>query len=29
MSKRKTTEQFIKEAQKIHGNKFDYSKANF
>ena len=29
MSKRKTTEQFIKEAQKIHGNKFDYSKANY
>lgn len=29
MSKRKTTEQFIKEAQKIHGNKFDYSKVNY
>ena len=25
MSKRKTTEQFIKEAKLIHGNKYDYS----
>lgn len=26
---RKTTETFIKEAQKIHGNKYDYSKTNY
>ena len=25
----KTTEQFIKEARKIHGNKYDYSKVNY
>lgn len=25
MSKRKTTEQFIKDAQKVHGDKYDYS----
>jgi predicted nucleic acid-binding Zn-ribbon protein len=28
-SKRKTTEQFIKEAQKVHGDKYDYSKVNY
>lgn len=26
---RKTTEQFIEEARKIHGNKYDYSKVNY
>lgn len=26
---RKTTEQFIKEAKKIHGNKYDYSKVKY
>ncbi len=26
---RKTTEQFIKEAEKIHGNKYDYSKVKY
>ena len=27
--KRKTTEQFIQEAKKIHGDKYDYSKVNY
>ena len=26
---RKTTEQFIEEAKKVHGNKYDYSKVNY
>lgn len=26
---RKTTEQFIKDAKEVHGNKYDYSKANY
>lgn len=29
MGKRKTTEEFIEEARKIHGEKFDYSKVNY
>ena len=29
MSKRKTTEQFIKEAKKIHGDRYDYSKVEY
>ena len=29
MSKRKTTEEFIEEACKIHGDKYDYSKADY
>lgn len=29
MSKRKTTEQFINEAKKFHGNKYDYSKVDY
>ena len=29
MSKRKTTEEFIIEAEKIHGNKYDYSKVEY
>ncbi len=29
MSKRKTTEEFIKEAVKIHGDKYDYSKVEY
>ena len=28
-TKKKTTEQFIKEAQMVHGNKYDYSKVNY
>ena len=28
-TKKKTTEQFIEEAKKIHGNKYDYSKVNY
>ncbi len=27
--KKKTREQFIKEAQKIHGDKYDYSKVEY
>ena len=27
--KKKTTEQFVKEAQKIHGNKYDYSNVKY
>lgn len=26
---RKTTSQFVKEAQKVHGNKFDYSEVEY
>lgn len=29
LSKRKNTEQFIEEAKKIHGDKYDYSKTNY
>ena len=29
MAKRKTTEQFIQEAQKVHDGKYDYSKVNY
>lgn len=29
LRKKKTTEQFIEEAQKIHGNKYDYSKVKY
>lgn len=29
MGKQKTTTDFIKDAQKIHGNKYDYSKVNY
>ena len=29
MSKKKTTEEFIEEIKKIHGNKYDYSKINY
>ena len=29
MSQKKTTEQFIEEARKIHGSKYDYSKVNY
>jgi hypothetical protein len=29
MSKRLTTKEFIEKAQKIHGNKYDYSKVNY
>ena len=29
MRKQKTTEQFIIDAKKIHGNKYDYSKVNY
>ena len=29
MGKKKTTEEFVSEAIKIHGNKFDYSKTNY
>lgn len=29
MTKRKTTEQFIIDARKVHGDKFDYSKAEY
>lgn len=29
MSKRKTTEQFVQEAQLVHGNKYDYSKVDY
>ena len=29
MSKRKTTEEFIRDAIKIHGNKYDYSKVEY
>jgi len=29
MGKRKTTEQFIEESRKIHGDKYDYSKTNY
>ena len=29
MAKRKTTEQFIEEARKVHGNKYDYSKVRY
>ena len=29
MIKRKTTEEFISEARKVHGNKYDYSKARY
>ena len=29
MAKRLTTEQFIEEARKIHGDKYDYSKAEY
>lgn len=29
MSKRKTSEEFIKEAKLIHGNKYDYSLVNY
>ena len=28
-TKRKTTEQFIEEAKKIHGNEYDYSKVDY
>jgi hypothetical protein len=28
-NKKKTTEEFIKEAQKVHGDKYDYSKTNY
>ena len=29
LSKRKTKEQFIKDAKKVHGDKYDYSKVNY
>lgn len=29
MSKKKTTEQFISEAIKVHGDKYDYSKVEY
>lgn len=29
MSKRKTTKEFIEDARKIHGNKYDYSKVEY
>ena len=29
MSKKKTTEQFVQEAQLVHGNKYDYSKVDY
>lgn len=29
MGKRRTTEEFIEEARQVHGNKYDYSKAEF
>ena len=29
MSKKKTTEEFIKEAKEKHGNKYDYSKVEY
>ena len=29
MSQKKTTEEFIEEARKIHGSKYDYSKVNY
>lgn len=29
MSKRKTTDEFIAEARRVHGNKYDYSKAEY
>ena len=29
MSKKKTTEEFVEESKKVHGNKYDYSKVNY
>lgn len=29
MSKKRTTEEFIEEAKKVHGNKYDYSKVEY
>lgn len=29
MSKRKTTEEFIADARKVHGDKYDYSKSEY
>jgi len=29
MSRKKTTEEFIKDAENTHGDKFDYSKVNY
>ena len=29
MNKKKTTEEFIEEAKKVHGDKYDYSKVDY
>lgn len=29
MNKKKTTEEFIEEAKKVHGDKYDYSKVKY